>query len=67
MSILLERKQNGHRTIEVWLCDSIEDIEDLPKSVPSGSFAFITTDDGPIVKIKNNAGQWKPWFGKEQQ
>lgn len=63
MSILLERKYNGHRTIEVWLCDTIDDIEDLPKSVPSGSFVFITTDDGLIVKIKNNKGLWKPCFG----
>lgn len=55
-----------HRT---FLCDTIDDVQDLPTQetktdmyplgTPTGSIAIVTSDNGALVFILNNAGEWK--------
>ena len=68
MSILLERSNRINHSIEVWYSeadDSSEEaikkeLQDLPKSVPMGSFALISTEDGLFVYTKGKKGNWNP-------
>ena len=57
--VLLERGTKLNRPVEVWLLDSENEISLLPKTTSIGSLILIPSDDGLIIKIKNNKGYWK--------
>lgn len=59
MAKLLKQYTECNSDAQEWLCDSAEDIANIPASAPAGSYAMIVTDnDGMIVKLKRNDGTW---------
>lgn len=68
MSILLERSNRINHSIDVWFSEADnnseesikKELQDLPKSVPMGSFALISTEDGLFVYTKGKKGNWNP-------
>lgn len=58
---MLLLKEGGVQNVmtQTWLCDSESEVSNIPESAPAGSVAFILTDDGLVVKMKNNEGTWK--------
>lgn len=43
---------------ETWICDTEQEVNEIPSKAPIGSVAIVLTNNGMIVKIKNNAGDW---------
>lgn len=44
--------------VETWICDTEQEINEIPPKAPVGSVVIVLTDNGMIVKMKNNAGNW---------
>ena len=56
---LLQKGNTPNISTEVWLCNSVEEINSIPASAPPFSMAIVLTDDGMVIKAKNNNNQWK--------
>lgn len=56
---LLQKGNTPNISTETYLCDSAEEINLIPLSAPVGSIAIILTNDGSVIKMKNNSGEWK--------
>ena len=56
---LIERGKKLNQQIEVWMCDDMEEVELLPKNIPTGSLVLIPFDEGLVVQMKNSKGKWK--------
>ena len=41
-----------------WYCESVSELNDIPESVSAGSIAYILTNNGLSVKMKNSSGSW---------
>lgn len=60
---------NPNKAHKTFLCDSEDDVAELPTQTtkskeyptgaPTGSIAIVTSDNGALVFILNNAGEWK--------
>ena len=56
--IMLEQAGAPNVMTSTWLCDTPEEINEIPENVPVGSVALVLTSDGLAVQMKNNAGEW---------
>ena len=41
------------------MCDDMEEVELLPKNIPTGSLVLVPSDEGLVVQMKNSKGKWK--------
>lgn len=57
--IMLEQGGIPNIITQIYLCDSENEIKDIPSNAPTGSVVLILTDNGLNVKMKDNEGNWK--------
>ena len=57
--IMLEQGGMPNIITQTYLCDSENEIRDIPSNAPTGSVVLILTDNGLNVKMKDNEGNWK--------
>ena len=57
---MLLLKEGGVQNVmtQTWLCDSESEVSNIPETAPAGSVAFILTDEGLTIQMKNNTGEW---------
>ena len=55
---LIQKGNTPNTPIETWICDTEQEVSSIPSKAPIGSIALILTNDGLVVKMKNNAGDW---------
>ena len=56
---LLERGGIPNIQTETYICNSENEVKDIPTNAPVGSLVLITTDNGLKIKIKNEQNIWK--------
>ena len=56
---MLEQGGMPNIITQTYLCDSENEIKDIPSNAPTGSVVLILTDNGLNVKMKDNEGNWK--------
>lgn len=56
---LIQKGNTPNTPIETWICETEQEINEIPPKTPVGSVALILTDDGLIVKMKSVSGDWK--------
>ena len=56
---MLEQGGMPNIITQTYLCDSENEIRDIPSNAPTGSVVLILTDNGLNVKMKDNEGNWK--------
>ena len=56
---LLERGGIPNIQTETYICNSENEVKDIPTNAPVGSLVLILTDNGLNVKMKDNEGNWK--------
>lgn len=63
---MVQLNKDGNRanvSIEEWVADYDEDVEQIPSNAPFGSFVMILdskeNDGKTVVKIKKSDGTWK--------
>ena len=57
--IMLEQGGMPNIITQTYLCDSENEVKDIPSNAPAGSVVLILTDNGLNVKMKDNEGNWK--------
>lgn len=57
--IMLEQGGMPNIITQTYLCDSENEVKDIPSNAPTGSVVLILTDNGLNVKMKDNEGNWK--------
>lgn len=55
---LIQTGNTPNTSIETWICDTEQEINEIPPKAPIGSVVIVLTDNEMIVKMKNNAGNW---------
>lgn len=55
---LIQKGNTPNTPIETWICDTEQEINEIPPKAPVGSVVIVLTDEGMIVKMKNNVGNW---------
>lgn len=55
---LIQKGNTPNSPTEAWVCDTEQEINEIPPKAPVGSVVIVLTDNGMIVKMKNNAGNW---------
>lgn len=55
---LIQKGNTPNSPTETWICDTEQEINEIPPKAPVGSVVIVLTDNGMIVKMKNNAGDW---------
>ena len=55
---LIQKGNTPNSPTETWICDTEQEINEIPPKAPVGSVVIVLTDNGMIVKMKNNAGNW---------
>lgn len=55
---LIQKGNTPNTPIETWICDTEQEVNSIPSKAPVGSIAIVLTNDGMIVKMKNNADDW---------
>lgn len=56
---MLEQGGMPNIITQTYLCNSENEIKDIPSNAPTGSVVLILTDNGLNVKMKDNEGNWK--------
>lgn len=56
---MLEQGGMPNIITQTYLCDSENEVKDIPSNAPTGSVVLILTDNGLNVKMKDNEGNWK--------
>ncbi len=56
---LIQKGNTPNTPIETWICDTEQEVNSIPSKAPIGSIAIILTNDGSVIKMKNNSGEWK--------
>ena len=56
---MLEQGGMPNIITQTYLCDSENEVRDIPSNAPTGSVVLILTDNGLNVKMKDNEGNWK--------
>jgi hypothetical protein len=54
---LIQKGNTPNTPIEAWVCDTEQEVNEIPSNAPIGSIAIILSD-GMTIKMKNNAGNW---------
>lgn len=55
----MQKGENPNVPYEVWLCNNEQEMLKIPTTAPTGSMAFILTEDGLNIKMKNEQNEWK--------
>lgn len=55
---MMQKGNTPNIPYETWVCDTLEEVNEIPNAAPTGSIALILTNNGLVVKMKNNAGDW---------
>ncbi len=55
---LIQKGNTPNSPIEAWVCDTEQEVNEIPSNAPIGSIAIILSNGGMDVKMKNNAGDW---------
>lgn len=57
--VMIQKGDNSNIPYEVWLCNNEQEILEIPATTPAGSMAFILTENGLNIKMKNEQSEWK--------
>lgn len=55
---LIQKGNTPNSPTEAWVCDTEQEVNEIPSNTPTGSIVIILSDSGITVKMKNNAGDW---------
>ena len=56
---MIQKGNTPNTPIETWICDTLEEVNEIPNNAPTGSIALVLTNNGLVVKMKNGNNEWK--------